>query len=116
PGSGSSSLRLGAATGGPGACALRPHHLMEPTMTLESERTLDDLWPLIEEVRFAMLCTRDADGCLRSRPMTTLRRRDADARDVWFFTSRGTPPAQDIERDGNVNLAYASPSSDVYVS
>ena len=85
-------------------------------MTLDSERTLDDLWPLIQEVRFAMLCTRDADGGLRSRPMTTLRRRDADPRDVWFFTSRGTPPAEDIERDGTVNLAYASPSKDVYVS
>lgn len=85
-------------------------------MTHDRESSLDDLWPLIEEVRFAMLCTRDADGSLRSRPMTTLRRRDSDAREIWFFTSLGTPPAQDIERDATVNLAYASPSKDVYVS
>ncbi len=85
-------------------------------MTLDSERTLDDLWPLLEDVRFAMLCTRDAEGGLRSRPMTMLRRRDAEPRDVWFFTSRSTPAAEDIERDGTVNLAYASPSKDIYVS
>ena len=85
-------------------------------MTQDRDYSLDDLWSLIEDVRFAMLCTRDAEGGLRSRPMTTLRRRDADERDIWFFTANDAPPAQDIERDGTVNLAYASPSKDLYVS
>ena len=79
------------------------------------------LWSLIEDLRFAMLTTRDAEGRLRGRPMTTQNRRPADEHEphpsrLWFFLSLSSETAEDVRRDPRVNLAYASPGKDRYVS
>src|SRR5687768_3057522 len=77
-------------------------------------------WSLIEDLRFAMLTTRDAEGRLRARPMTTQNPRHADDEPhpsrLWFFLSRSSETAGDLGRDPRVNLAYASPDKDRYVS
>ena len=70
---------------------------------------------LIEEIRIAMLTTRDADGTLRSRPLQTLR--CADEGTLWFFTSASSPKVAEAASDGGqVNLSYASPDKMDYVS
>jgi general stress protein 26 len=79
------------------------------------------LWSLIEDLRLAMLTTRDAEGRLRSRPMTTQNLPHADGLEphpsrLWFFLSRSSQAAGDLRRDPRVNLAYASPEKDRYVS
>lgn len=75
------------------------------------------LWHLIRDIRFGMLTTRHGDGQLRSRPMTTQNRVLDDAQPVlWFFVSRRSEPGVDLQDDGAVNIAYASPDKDRYVS
>src|SRR5688572_8695034 len=68
----------------------------------------------IKPIRFAMFTTVDQHGHLISRPMTTL---DIDAEgNLWFYTSSQTDLWQDIADHPQVNLSYAEPAENVYVS
>lgn len=76
----------------------------------ESIKKLNDL---IKEIDFAMLTTIDG-GHLRSRPMQT---QDFEFNgDLWFFTSSRTHKTEEIEKDNRVNVSYASPATNTYVS
>jgi general stress protein 26 len=48
--------------------------------------------------------------------MTTLNRRDERDGVLWFFMSKSGEPALDISRDPDVNVSYADPASEAYVS
>ena len=69
---------------------------------------------LIKEIDFAMLTTVEEDGSLRSRPMST-QRREFDG-DLWFFTRESAAKVGEIEREHQVNLSYAKPEEQRYVS
>lgn len=74
------------------------------------------LWDLIKDIRFAMFTTRHSNGHLHSRPMTTQNSSlDEDAQ-LWFFMSRKGDPVADLLADSTVNVAYADPGKDSYVS
>jgi general stress protein 26 len=68
---------------------------------------------LIKDVQVAMLTTIDW-GVLRSRPMQT-QEAEFDG-DLWFFTSTDTHKTDEIEKDRRVNVSYAAPDSNTYVS
>jgi general stress protein 26 len=73
----------------------------------------DTLKEKIKDVRFCMLTT-EANGQLRSRPMGT-----ADVKEdgvLWFFTAKNSGKAYGIARDAQVNLSYAEPEKQLYVS
>src|SRR5688572_22459546 len=72
------------------------------------------LGELIDGIEVAMLTTRDADGRLFSRPLQT-RRVEFDG-DLIFFTTANSPKIEQVERDPRVNLTYANPDSQTYVS
>jgi general stress protein 26 len=76
----------------------------------ESIQKLNDL---IKDVKVAMLTTIDW-GILRSRPMQT-QEFDFDG-DLWFFTSSETHKTEEIEKDRRVNVSYAAPDSNTYIS
>ncbi|MGI9036111.1 MAG: pyridoxamine 5'-phosphate oxidase family protein [Pyrinomonadaceae bacterium] len=76
----------------------------------ESIKKLNDL---IKDVRIAMLTTIDW-GILRSRPMAT-QEAEFDG-DLWFMTSSDTHKTEEIEKDRRVNVSYAAPDSNTYVS
>lgn len=71
---------------------------------------------LIKDIKFGMLTVRHGDGTLRSRPMTTQKDDGAFPGTLWFFASRKGEPALDIGRMADVNVAYADPGKDAYVS
>jgi general stress protein 26 len=78
------------------------------------EENVRKLAELIKDIRVAMLTTVENDGTLHSRPMAT-QEAEFDG-SLWFFTWRETAKVHDIEHDQHVNLAYASPSDERYVS
>jgi general stress protein 26 len=75
------------------------------------------LWDLIKDIRFAMFTTRHPNsGDLHARPMTTQNGRlDEDDR-LWFFMSRRGDSFADLEVEPSVNVCYAAPDRDSYVS
>lgn len=74
------------------------------------------LWELIKDIRFGMFTHRHADGILHAHPLTTLNKSIDEAGVLYFFVSRKSELGQRIGQDGNVNVAYANPDSDRYIS
>ena len=74
------------------------------------------LWDLIKATRFCMLSHRHADGTLHSHPLTTQNKELAEDGCLYFFVSRSSEVGQRVQADGNVNLAYANPGKDTWVS
>lgn len=78
---------------------------------VEETKKLRDL---IHDVEVAMLTTTERDGSLRSRPLQTLEVENDD--ELLFFTSKKSGKVDEIERDAQVNVAYAHPGNNTYVS
>ena len=74
------------------------------------------LWTLIKDIKFGMLTHRHSDGHLHSTPLTTQNKADDEGTALYFFISRKSEIAACIATDGTVNVAYAHPGDDRYVS
>ena len=85
-------------------------------MTTDTTEQRKLLWELIKDTRFAMFTTRHSNGHLHSRPMTTQNSKVDEDDSLWFFMSKKGDPVADFEADPTVNVAYANPSKDQYVS
>lgn len=81
---------------------------------VETDDDLKQLKSLIRGIKFAMMTSVGSNGKLSSRPMTTLE--VEDGRDLWFFTRSDSEVASEVAQTMNVNLAYADPGDNRYVS
>lgn len=84
-------------------------------MTMQVEQgSIEQLRKMIKDVKYALLTTAATDGSLHSRPLTTL---DWDFDGVaWFLVPRDSRLASELTRSPDVNLAYASPEEDTFIS
>lgn len=80
----------------------------------DHNESIKKLHDLIKDIKFAMLTTVEEDGCLRSRPMAT-QEFEFDG-DLWFFTSANAPKVHEVQHDQHVNVSYAQPDKQKYVS
>lgn len=84
-------------------------------MTMQVEQgSIEQLRKMIKDVKYALLTTAATDGSLHSRPLTTL---DWDFDGVaWFLVPRDSRLVSELTRSPDVNLAYASPEEDTFIS
>ncbi|TWO69837.1 pyridoxamine 5'-phosphate oxidase family protein [Caenimonas sedimenti] len=82
----------------------------------EKKPSHETLWELIKDTRFCMLAHRHTDGSLHSHPLTTQNKALDEGGSLYFFVSKKTELGQRLQSDGNVNLAYANPGKDTWVS
>ncbi len=87
---------------------------MAETTATTTTTEIETLRELIKEIRIAMLTTVDAGGFLHSRPMAT-QSAEFDG-ELWFFTEAGSPKTGEVERDHRVNVSYAAPDDNRFVS
>ncbi|MFQ4144567.1 pyridoxamine 5'-phosphate oxidase family protein [Chlorogloeopsis sp. ULAP02] len=80
-----------------------------------NSENLKKLRDLIKDIDYAMLTTVNEDGTLHSRPMATNREVEFDG-DVWFFTYASSYKVVEINRNHQVNVSYAAPNKQSYVS
>jgi general stress protein 26 len=85
--------------------------MTDPTDNTENIKKIREL---IKDIRFAMLTTVEEDGTLRSRPMAT-QQTEFDG-DLWFFTNANAPKVDEVQREQHVNVSYANPDKQKYVS
>lgn len=78
------------------------------------QKHLDKFRELIKDIDVAMLVTETGDGSLRSRPMVT-QATDFDG-DLWFFTDHDSAKVLEIQADRHVNVSYADPRSQKFIS
>ena len=79
----------------------------------DRSEALARLWALIKDVRVAMLTTWDGHR-LRSRPMHGFQ--DVFQGELYFYTRLESGKTREVVRYDQVNLAYAEPQRQVYVS
>lgn len=72
------------------------------------------LGELIDGIQFAMLTSVSQEGTLHSRPMAT-QQVEFDG-DLWFFTGASTEKVGEVQHEHQVNVAYADPQNQRYVS
>jgi general stress protein 26 len=84
--------------------------MAEPTNEDKREKVAE----LIRKVKFTMLTTTEADGSLRSRPMTMLDEDFVD--ELWFFVGANSGTVAEIKADSQVDLSFADPGANIYVS
>ncbi|KRG73852.1 general stress protein [Stenotrophomonas chelatiphaga] len=83
-------------------------------MNADRQQHITQLAALIKDVEVAMFTTTGVDGRLYSRPLGT-QEVEFDG-DLWFATSADSPKVAEIALNPRVNVAYASPSKNSYVS
>lgn len=82
-------------------------------MSKSREEAIEKLNELTRDISIAMLTTIDA-GVLRSRPMDT-QKTEFDGT-LWFLTGADTHKDNEIKKDNRVNVSYAAPDENSYVS
>lgn len=87
---------------------------MKKTTDEADPKAAAHLRDLISNISVAMLTTVTPDGALHSRPMFTQDFRDAG--ELWFFISDDGDGAHDLAAEHGVNLSYADPTRERYVS
>ena len=87
---------------------------IEPPMADTRAEHIAQLAELIKDVEVAMFTTTGVDGRLYSRPLAT-QQVTFDG-DLWFVITADSPKVAEIALDPHVNVAYASPSKNTYVS
>jgi general stress protein 26 len=75
---------------------------------------LRKLGELIDTIEVAMMTTRATDGSLVSRPLQTLKL-DGNG-ELIFFTAADSHKVDELTQEPGVNLAYADPGEQRYVS
>lgn len=71
------------------------------------------LWQLIDDIKIAMLTTRDG-SVLRSRPMELLQNERNGT--LWFFTYASSHKTSEVGGEHAVNLSFADKADQNYVS
>ena len=71
------------------------------------------VWELMEKITFCMLASHDGEE-IRSRPMAAYVRREEDC--IYFLTDADSAKDDEIAARPQVNLAFADPSGQNYVS
>jgi general stress protein 26 len=80
----------------------------------ERGESIEKLRGMIKDIRVAMLTTVAPDGTLHSRPMMT---QDTEFEGtLWFLTGQDTAKAGEVAEHRSVNVSYAHPDDNRYVS
>jgi general stress protein 26 len=80
------------------------------------------LWDKIKGIRFGMLThrhtggTHERTGLLHSHPLTTQNKSLDEGQVLYFFISEGSELASGLRADPLVNVSYADPGDNSYVS
>lgn len=76
----------------------------------------ETLWKLIKDIRFGMLTHSTSTGMLHAHPLTTQNKKLDTNADLYFFISQKGELYERLLTDGEVNVSYADPDEDSYVS
>ncbi|TFW17398.1 pyridoxamine 5'-phosphate oxidase family protein [Duganella callida] len=83
-------------------------------MPLYSQDQINTIAAKIKDIRFGMFTTMDDGRTLTSRPLT-MQRIDNEG-NMWFFTSDEAPFIYDVQRHADVNVSFARPDDQLYLS
>ena len=77
------------------------------------DEAIAKLKSLISDGAICMMATKNDEGRISSRPMTTLEVDDNG--EIWFFTNEFSGKVEEQEEDSTVYLMYADPGKQTYL-
>jgi general stress protein 26 len=83
-------------------------------MTQVKTSPIETYQSLIKDIKTGMLTTQDSEENLHSRPMYATKVDDHGV--LWFFTDAFSGKVDEIKRYPNVNVNFASPNQQDYLS
>lgn len=87
-----------------------------PMSNDSSSSSREILWKLIKDIRFGMLTHRGANGTMHAHPLTTQNKDIDEQSQLYFFIPRDGEIYQRLQADKQVNVNYADPGDDSYMS
>lgn len=84
-------------------------------MSTERNTNVEKLVKMIKEMDFGMLTTTEADGSLRSRPMSANGKVE-ESGDIWFFTYGESNKVLEAQENPQVNVSFSDIKNQKYVS
>src|SRR6185369_3534022 len=87
----------------------------EMTAVQTQSEDLQKLRDLVKDIDFCMLTTIDENGDLHSRPMSANGEIDPNG-DLWFFTGVSSHKVSEVSGTPKVNVSFADPKNQRYVS
>jgi general stress protein 26 len=78
------------------------------------DQAIQKIGELIKDIKLAMLTTVDADGTLHSRPMAAQTSQFEGT--LFFLTGKNSHKLDELRNDSHVNVAYANPDDNQWVS
>jgi len=82
--------------------------------TTSKHEAVKRIGELIKDIRMAMMTTVDTDGSLHTRPMGA-QEKEFDGT-LYFLTGKNSHKVEEIQQDSHVNIAYANPDKNQWVS
>lgn len=83
--------------------------------TTDDDAHVQKLASLIKNMDIGMLTTREDDGTLRSRPMSTNGNVEFDG-DIWFFTYGNSHKVLEAQHNPQVGVSFSDLKGQTYVS
>jgi general stress protein 26 len=93
-----------------------PSDQLEGTSMSHDTTPQEKLWDMIKDIKFGMFVHRHPGGMLHAVPLTTQNKKFDEGNTLYFFISQSSEMFTNVKADGNVNVTYASPDKDSYVS
>ena len=81
---------------------------------ISHEDQIKKLRKIVGDIKYGMLSTIESNGSLRSRPMAA-RQIEEDG-SIYFFVYGHSPKCNEITQNHHVNLSFAEPKEQQYVS
>ncbi|KIK93586.1 hypothetical protein PAXRUDRAFT_828829 [Paxillus rubicundulus Ve08.2h10] len=95
---------------------LDPYSRVAENKSVTLQEKITDLHTIINAVKIGTLVTRDSNGNLHSRPMTSASPLDNLQLNVIFLANNASLKFDELENDPHVNVSFFDPSSTNWVS
>ena len=87
---------------------------MSDQKNLYGVEAIEKIQDMVDENRFAMLCTNPSEFPISTCPMS-VQEVDADGT-IWFFSAADSDHNADLKKDSRAQLIFAKPSDSEYLS
>ncbi len=82
---------------------------------MSKQEQMDKIQAMVKDVKYTMMTTRTTDDHLHSCPMNTTET-SIGAKEIWFIGHKPSDTVENIKKNPEVNLAYASQDNKDYLS
>lgn len=82
---------------------------------MSKQEQMDKIQAMVKDVKYTMMTTRTTDAHLHSCPMNTTET-SIGAKEIWFIGHKPSDTVENIKKNPEVNLAYASQDNKDYLS